>query len=287
MTHTRIAPSPSGFLHLGNAVNFLLARWVADAEPGSRVDLRIDDLGLPVRPDHLADVFWALDWLGIPISAGPVDPDDFWRGYAQRDAIDRFRAAAASLGPEWTYACECSRTIVARRAPGVADPCADSQLPWVPGRTALRFRVRGGPASDSTTRAALRRLGVGRDHVDEEMGDFVVWRRDDLPAYQLVSVLTDEDAGVDTIVRGRDLLPSSAAQVLLAQPLGARRFRRARFVHHDLVGDATGVKLSKRDNADALRAIAERGDGRARVLAAATAVADRTRDLYLRSATRE
>ena len=66
-------------LHLGNAVNFLLARWVADAEPGSRVDLRIDDLGLPVRPDHLADVFWALDWLGIPISAGPVDPDDFWR----------------------------------------------------------------------------------------------------------------------------------------------------------------------------------------------------------------
>ncbi len=130
VTHTRIAPSPSGFLHLGNAVNFLLARWVADAEPGSRVDLRIDDLGLPVRPDHLADVFWALDWLGIPISAGPVDPDDFWRGYAQRDAIDRFRAAAASLGPEWTYACECSRTIVARRAPGVADPCADSQIPW-------------------------------------------------------------------------------------------------------------------------------------------------------------
>ena len=118
------------------------------------------------------------------------------------------------------------------------------------------------------------------------MGDFVVWRRDDLPAYQLVSVLTDEDAGWTPSCGVRDLCPAAPPRCC-SPTLGARGFSRARFVHHDLVGDATGVKLSKRDNADALRAIAERGDGQARVLAAATAVADRTRDLYLRSATGE
>jgi glutamyl/glutaminyl-tRNA synthetase len=283
VTVTRIAPSPSGFLHLGNAVNFLLTRWVADAEPGSRLLLRIDDLALPIRTDHLADVFWAVDWLGIPITDGPKDPRDFRDRFAQRDSVAEFRNAAAALGPEWTYACECSRTTVARRGRGVPDPCADARLPWVPGRTALRFRAREGPAVDPATIAALARLGVQRDRVAAEMGDFVVWRRDDLPSYQLISVLCDEAAGVDTVVRGRDLLPSSAAQLLLAQPLGARRFSGARFVHHDLVDDARGAKLSKRDNADALRAIAERPDGRAEVLSAATAVADRTRDLYLPS----
>ncbi len=253
----------------------------------SRLLLRIDDLGLPVRADHLADVFWAVDWLGIEIADGPTDPADFWSSFAQRDRVADFRAAAASLGRQWTYACECSRTMIVRRDPGALDPCADANLPWVPGRTALRFRVRQGPPMDQATDAALQRLGVGRELVEAHMGDFVIWRRDDLPAYQLVSVLWDEAAGVDTVVRGTDLLPSTAAQLLLAQALGAQRFSQARFVHHELVADAEGAKLSKRDNADALRAVAGRPDGLAEVKAAATAVAGRTSDLYCRSATRE
>jgi glutamyl-tRNA synthetase len=88
-------------------------------------------------------------------------------------------------------------------------------------------------------------VGTERVSLDTEMGDFIVWRRDDLPAYHLVSVIDDRELGVTHIVRGRDLLPSSAAQMHLAPWLGAEGVRRATYVHHELVTDASGAKLSK------------------------------------------
>ncbi len=77
------------------------------------------------------------------------------------------------------------------------------------------------------------------------MGDFIVWRRDDLPAYQLVSVVEDRDLGTTHIVRGRDLLASSAAQVFLADSIGASNVAAATYVHHELITDSDGRKLSK------------------------------------------
>ena len=81
--------------------------------------------------------------------------------------------------------------------------------------------------------------------VAEEIGDVVVWRRDDLPAYHLASIVEDRDLGVTDVVRGEDLRASTAVQVFLAPYLGADAFARARFVHHALVTDASGAKLSK------------------------------------------
>jgi len=81
--------------------------------------------------------------------------------------------------------------------------------------------------------------------LDIELGDFVIWRRDDLPAYQLVSVLEDRDLGVTHIVRGEDLLASTAAQIFMAPTLGADNVVTANYVHHSLLTDASGVKLSK------------------------------------------
>jgi glutamyl-tRNA synthetase len=78
-----------------------------------------------------------------------------------------------------------------------------------------------------------------------EMGDFIVWRRDDLPAYQVVSVVEDRDLGVTHIVRGLDLVPSSAAQIYLAAWFDATNVSGATFVHHELVTDESGAKLSK------------------------------------------
>lgn len=270
MTVTRVAPSPSGFLHLGNAVNFLLTQRVAEP-PGSRIHLRIDDLGLPVRPDHLADIFWAVEWLGLTITDGPRDAEEFDVRHRQGSRIDRYRRMADRLGDGWAYVCRCSRTEVARRPDGEPDPCSAQRLTLRPGITALRLRVDSGPALSPATRDAMARLGVSRSRIAATMGDFVVWRRDDLPAYQLVSVVDDDAAGIDTIVRGADLLDSSAAQLMLADALGLESFAAIRLLHHSLVTDEFGHKLSKRDDAMALRAVAGRPGGRDELTAAVDA----------------
>jgi glutamyl-tRNA synthetase len=82
-------------------------------------------------------------------------------------------------------------------------------------------------------------------HLDLELGDFVIWRRDDLPAYQLVSVVEDRDLGTTHIVRGEDLLASTAAQIFIASSLGADNLVTAHYVHHPLLTDVSGAKLSK------------------------------------------
>ncbi|MFN8125779.1 MAG: glutamate--tRNA ligase family protein [Candidatus Nanopelagicales bacterium] len=193
MTVTRIAPSPSGWLHVGNAVNFLLTDWAAG--PQGRIRLRIDDLGLAVADRHLADIFWAVGWLGIPLAGGPRDAADFVAHHRQGARLDRYRSAGGALGPEWVYACSCSRTDVARRPVTTPDPCRDLALPLEPGHTALRFRTADGPPPGPATANALAALGLTRAGIAAEMGDFVVWRRDDLPAYQLVSMIDDTDQG--------------------------------------------------------------------------------------------
>jgi glutamyl-tRNA synthetase len=80
--------------------------------------------------------------------------------------------------------------------------------------------------------------------LDTELGDFVIWRRDDLPAYQLISVIEDRDLGTTHIVRGEDLLASTAAQIFIASPLNANNVVEAHYIHHSLINDAAGHKLS-------------------------------------------
>ncbi len=272
MVVTRIAPSPNGLLHLGNAVNFLLTDWLARSQPDSRVYLRIDDMNLSqVSDDHLADIFWAVEWLGISIADGPSGVSEFRSRYSQLDRAEEFRAALTRFDGSAVYECECSRTTIARRPIGAADPCLNTHH-LSSGATALRFRTSHGHRSAATD-AALTSLGTDGAEVVAGMGDFVVWRRDDLPAYHLVSVLEDERLGVDTVVRGDDLRLSSAAQLLLADALGAHQFAEVRFVHHELLLDAAGAKMSKRDNADALHVIAQRAGGRQQVIEAAAAIA--------------
>lgn len=265
MVVTRIAPSPSGYLHAGNAVNFLLTQWVADRDDGSRLHLRIDDIALPGAPVRfLDDIFWAVDWLGLRITDGPSDVADFRAHHSQVGSVERFRATLPGLLEHpATYVCRCSRTEVSARPPGTRDPCRDADLPLVPGQSAVRFVV---PEAEPATRSRLAAVGLTPGRLTGEMRDFVVWRRDDLPAYQLVSILVDEDLGVDTIVRGEDLLPSTGAQLLLAEVTGSTGVLAAEHLHHALVTDESGHKLSKRDDAHSLRSIATDPGGRERLL---------------------
>ncbi|MGV1005228.1 MAG: glutamate--tRNA ligase family protein [Candidatus Nanopelagicales bacterium] len=261
MLITRIAPTPSGYLHLGNAVNFLLTDWVARAE-GGRLILRIDDMDTQrLRPQYLDDIFQSLAWLGITPDQGPRDRADFEARYR----LDpEYLQAELRKGDLPTYACSCSRRELAARPPGTPDPCRDLGRPWRPGENALRLRM------DPASVVEVNGLAV---RVAAELPDFVLWRRDDQPSYQLASVITDRDLGVNTVVRGSDLMASTAAQLLIARALGAAEFARARFIHHDLVRGPGGVKLSKSRGASGLRDLAGLPTGRAQVLAAAATVA--------------
>ena len=236
---TRFAPTPSGYLHLGNAVNAQLVAWLASSAGGDLL-LRIDDMDAPrSRPEYVQDIFDTLAWLGIEWNRGPADPEDFVERHSLATRTEHYRAElehARDRGLQ-VYACGCSRSRL--RGPAVGGcpaRCRGARLPFTPGTTALRVHVPLG------TVVAVD----GRDvPLAESMGDFVVWRRDDAPAYQLASVIEDRDAAVSHVVRGRDLIASTAAQLFLAPWLGAASLLEIDFRHHDLVADPAGGKLSK------------------------------------------
>ncbi len=221
MLVTRFAPTPSGYLHLGNAVNAVLCDWLARSADG-RLLLRIDDFDAGrVREAYLEDVFATLDWLGIHPEAGPSGPADFHAQWSMATRAAQFRSAIEHLladHPDAVFVCRCSRREL---GPGgrCHAGCAVAGHPLVPSASTLRL------ATDS--------------------GDHVLWRRDDLPGYDLGSVLCDEDLGVTALVRGEDLRASTAVQRHLATLLPAPGVLRAAVHHHALITALDGSKLSK------------------------------------------
>lgn len=222
VTRTRLAPTPSGYLHAGNLANFLLIEKMAKEE-GGIVILRIDDCdGTRARPEFVEHIFETLNWLGIRWSEGPRDAADFYRGFSQVARRDLYFARLAALKGR-TYACACSRKEIDGVYPGT---CRDKGIEFVPGKTALRLRI-----DEPGLRAVF--------------GDVVLWRKDDGPAYQWVSVIDDLDAHVTLIVRGEDLRDSSRLQRHVADLVSPGAFAGVRFVHHPLLLDDEGRKLAK------------------------------------------
>ena len=239
-TVSRLAPTPSGFLHVGNAVNLVLTSWYVRSR-GGLLALRIDDMDAPrVRREYIEDIFGVLEWLGITWDIGPSGVDDFKRNYSLAARTDYYRselstAVAAGLP---MYACRCSRSDVARRASGDrygTDPCLGVGLRLSPDETAGKVLLplaRPGPSGMVTS-------------ADDALTEVVVWRREGSPAYHWASIIEDRDLGTNAVVRGVDLQPSTAAQIFLAGFVGAEAFSTARFIHHDLVLAPDGSKLSK------------------------------------------
>ena len=239
---TRIAPTPSGYLHPGNAANFLLVRWLAD-EVGADVILRIDDIDIErTRPAYLDDIFAVLDWLGIAWDLGPTDANDFSAHYALPTTLAYLEAERDRLiATGQTYVCRCSRTDLVRAGSRrCVRGCAEEDLDLVTGSTALRLHVPDGTSIH---------IGDVRIDVAATAGDPIMWRRDGLPAYHLASVVADRDLGVTHVVRGADLLESTALQLHLAPLLGADALVNATWLHHGLLTDNAGEKLSKSTNA--------------------------------------
>jgi glutamyl/glutaminyl-tRNA synthetase len=246
---SRLAPTPSGYLHAGNAANFLLTEALVRRAEG-QLHLRIDDLDRDrVRPVYVENIFTTLRWLGIQWTSGPVDAADFAAHHSQHLRLERYQALLAALvaRPGLVYACTCSRAQVAAEAgqSGLyTGTCRHKLLPF--NTSGAVWRVQVPPEATVTITDGI--LGSQTLDVATLVGDFVIRKKDQLPAYQTASLADDVADGTTLIVRGEDLLPSTVAQLWLAQQAGApwaTAFGAVQFYHHPLLMQADGQKLSK------------------------------------------
>ncbi len=249
-----MAPTPSGFLHLGNAVNFLMT-WAIVRSRNGKLHLRVDDMdGIRFRQDVLEDIFYSLEWLGVDWDTGPSGPEEFYHTFSlQKKKPDYWeRLCGLMEGTDKTFACQCSRSAIKQASSDGLYPgtCRDKGLLFQPGRHAIRLKV------DKDTVVRVNETNID---LSGEFGDFVIWRKDDQPSYHLASLLEDEAGGVNLIIRGEDLFFSTAAQVYLASCFGFTGFPSCHFIHHGLVRDCAGEKLSKSRGAFALKDIREAG----------------------------
>ncbi|AFL86802.1 glutamyl- or glutaminyl-tRNA synthetase [Terriglobus roseus DSM 18391] len=259
----RLAPSPTGYLHLGHARTFLVA---AERATGGTLVLRNDDLDTQrCQPHFVQAMLQDLDWLGIRWQEGPQtdggESGEFGpyaqslRGPRYRDAFERLRSMGA------IYPCVCSRRDLqsASRAPHAGD----DEEPIYPGtcrdrsfregdQAAWRFRVPDGEAIRFTDNLS----GPQEFVAGQDFSDFAVLRRDGVPSYQLACVVDDAAMRITEVVRGSDLLRSTARQILLIRALG---LPQPAYAHTPLVVNERGERLAKRDDARSIRTLREAG----------------------------
>jgi glutamyl-tRNA synthetase len=254
----RLAPSPTGFLHLGHARTFLVAYWIARKE-GGVLRMRVEDLDADRSSSRFVDAALSdLAWLGLDWD-GPV--------LLQSDGLERLNAAVESLIERGlAYYCVCTRSDL-----------RNSQTAPQQGDTELRYAgtCRGRFGSlEAARRASGREPGVRlvvpegavtiedmifgpvTNDVAKEVGDFSIARRGGQPAYQLAVVVDDHAEGVTDVVRGADLLSSAARQWHVRRALG---LPEPRYFHVPLVLDAEGRRLAKRADDLSLRELREGG----------------------------
>jgi glutamyl-tRNA synthetase len=255
----RFAPSPTGPLHLGNVRTALLA-WLAARSAGGTLVMRIEDLDRPrVRPGMEQRLCEELRWLGLGWDEGP-DAGGARGPYRQSELGERYRAAVERLRlAGLVYPCFCSRAEIAAAAEAPHGPADDGpRYPgtcrglsaeevarrWRERRPAWRLRVEPGPVAFSDLVH-----GPCVFDVAAATGDFPVMRADGIAAYQLAVVLDDAAMEITDVVRGDDLLPSTARQLLLYRALG---LTAPRFAHVPLVVGEDGERLAKRHGARSL-----------------------------------
>lgn len=258
---TRLAPTPSGFLHLGNVLSFAITAHFA-ARTGAEIYLRIDDLDRErMQDEYLEDIFETLKFLDIPWQEGPVSTQDFLKNHSQYTRLNAYEKALKVLAEEGhVFACDCSRTQVAAvsvdgRYPGT---CLNKKLDLFAPNVQWRVKTRPGRV------ITVNRLGgtMLKATLPAHMSNFVVRRKDGVPAYQLASLIDDVEMGVDLVVRGVDLWPSTWAQLYLAGLLGKESFLDTAFVHHPLLLLADGVKMSKSAGSTSVRYMRNEGMSR-------------------------
>lgn len=285
MIVSRFAPAPTGFLHLGHVLNALHVWGITRAVNG-RILLRIEDHDRQrSRAEYERAILDDLDWLGFV----PDDPPTaaFRAGACrgrQRDRHEVYERALARLrAADFLYACECTRrdlraAMDAAQAAGEGEAelrymgrCSDRNLDWTADR-GIRVRL-----PDSVERFVDLRHGLLEQRPSEQCGDVLIRDRDSNWTYQFAVVVDDLEQGVNLVIRGDDLLPSTGRQIALARLLG--RDEPPRFLHHGLLMKSATQKLSKADRDTSVRDMRASGaspeDVIGRALRAATLVETR------------
>ncbi len=236
---TRIAPTPSGYLHIGNALSFVLTAAIAK-RTNANLLLRIDDLDRNrVEQQYIDDVFETLGFLSIEWQLGPDTAANFQNQWSQLCRLDIYKPALDQLvEANLVFACTCSRKQL--QTPGYACRCVEHKHALDTPGAAWRLITDEEPVKINTLTNGIVELNL-----PAEMKNFIVRKKDGIPAYQLSSLIDDVHFGVDLIVRGEDLWPSTIAQHYLAKVLNLHQFGNAIFHHHPLI-TVNGVdKLSK------------------------------------------
>jgi glutamyl-tRNA synthetase len=268
----RLAPSPTGGLHLGHARTFLIA-WLAARSAGGRMILRIEDIDASrIRSGATEAAIEDLRWLGLDWDEGP-DVGGPHTPYVQSQRRDRYDVALDVLkARELVYPCTCTRAEIARAA---SAPHQGDEGPRYPGtcaaRTAKDAEALAGRTFCWRFRTAPGLVGW-RDLIRGELdldpsgigGDFLVGRSSGEPAYQLAVVCDDAAMGVTQVIRGDDLVTSTPRQILLYYVLG---LALPQFGHVPLVLGRDGKRLAKRDDAIKLATLREAGIDRGWIVA--------------------
>jgi glutamyl-tRNA synthetase len=288
----RLAPSPTGYLHVGHARTFWTA-WQRARDAGGTLVMRMEDLDPErSRSQYAEGAYDDLRWLGVRWQEGP-DRGGPYGPYVQSKRHSIYLEVWRKLHRGgFLFPCRCSRRdlesalgapheVIARSA-GKLEPLDDEPIypgtcrrleiaPQLPGPTKQeletpdganwRFRVPEGEVIEfDDLNLGRQRFVAGRD-----FGDFVVWRREGTPSYQLACVTDDASMKITEVVRGADLLKSTARQILLYRALG---IEPPQWFHCRLVLDQHGRRLAKRNDALSLRVLRQRGVTPMNILAA-------------------
>jgi glutamyl-tRNA synthetase len=219
---SRIAPTPSGFLHIGNILNFILTDRYTRERNGSLL-LRIDDIDSDrVKDEYLEDIFKTIEWLGIIIDIGPSGVEDFKKNWSQHNKINRYQEVFNQIKNK--YPCNCSRKeIITRTGTNKYDSFCKYQN-IIPDPTKNNIRVVS---------------------TNDQIEDFIIWKKNNTPSYQLSSLVDDIDYNINFIIRGNDLKESTNIQIYLSSLIEKNYFAKSKFIYHPLINDDTGEKLSK------------------------------------------
>ena len=267
MPRTRLAPSPTGALHLGNARTFLV-NWALARQQGWDIVLRVEDLDGPrIKAGASEQAIELLAWLGLDWDAGP---------FYQLDDQTAYQAALRQLADQGDiYPCRCTRRQLEAaslsaphghehdlRYPGTCRPLDDQPVDAsLLGSTGVAWRIR---TPDSTTVFEDAFAGVQEFNVQQTVGDFLVATKSGLTSYQLAVVVDDVRQGIDQIVRGDDLLASTPRQMLLYERLHYTTLPT--YTHLPLVIGEDGRRLAKRHGDSRLTHYREQGIAPERVL---------------------
>lgn len=259
----RFAPTPSGNMHLGNALCYLLA-WLSARSQGGKLVLRFEDADrLRMHADAVQQTYSDLEWLGLDWDEGPASGEDGGE-YFQSCRTEIYDRAFEELRARGlVYPCFCSRQDV-RLA---AAPHAEDRVPVYPGtcralteaEIAARMKTRA-PAwrlrvKDETVTFFDRLRGEQRFSLACELGDFPIRRADGVYCYQFTTALDDALMGVSEVVRSNDLLSSTPWQIAVQRLFG---YEPPAFVHIPMLLDEEGKRMAKRDFSLSLRELRQR-----------------------------